>query len=92
MLQEHKPYLDIDKQRFRNQEDKVLPILLDYKRHTLSEISQLTGIKEGSVGSRIRDLRVRGYIIERKRKGNVHYYSMKHPEYEQGDLFNCKGR
>ena len=81
------PYNDNDKKRFSKQEPKVLNVLQDYKPHTLAEISKLTGIKEGSIASRIRDLRVKRNKIVRTRKEGIHYYTLCIAEYTQDTLF-----
>ena len=57
-------------------------LVLDYlqanpnKDLTLAEISAATGVREGTVGSRIRDLRTFGYNINRHHLGGgVHGYN-----------------
>lgn len=47
---------------------------------TIAQIASATGIREGSVGSRIRDLRTYGYEIGRRHTGNgVHVYTYTTP-------------
>lgn len=58
-----------DTDRLRTQLRAVRFLMLDGKPRTLREISASTGAPEASVSARLRDLRSRGYSVERERIG-----------------------
>lgn len=69
----------------RPQRDCVLDVLRFFAREgewaSLEEMGRVVGMKDGAVGSRIRDLRVEGRIIERcaffEKSGRVFKYKLK---------------
>jgi hypothetical protein len=59
---------DADLPRLVLQFDRVVGVLEDKDWHTLHEIAEKTASPEGSVGSQIRNARVEGYVIEKRRR------------------------
>jgi hypothetical protein len=59
----------LDKPRLEIQEGRVLDVLLDKEWHTLFDIAEHCKIPHGSAGSQIRNLRVDGWNIEKRRAG-----------------------
>jgi len=57
----------IDLPRLTRQFDRVLGLLYDRQWHTLHDIAKKCDAPEGSVGSQIRNARVAGYVIEKRR-------------------------
>jgi len=51
------------------QYERILSVLKDQEWHTLQEISDRTNTPHGSVGSQIRNARVEGYVIAKRRSG-----------------------
>ena len=63
--------------------------LLTGSFYTLWDLEKLTGFYTGSIASRIRDLRCKGYNIERKATGKagIHAYRLVKADYVQPELF-----
>lgn len=58
---------NVDVPRLMRQYERILAILNDGQWHTLHAIAERTGIPHGSVGSQIRNARVEGYHVEKRR-------------------------
>jgi len=73
----------LDAPRLKNQYERIMEFLSDNAWHTLFEISQATGAPHGSVGSQIRNARVDGHVISRRRSapvGGTWEYKLEIPE------------
>ena len=57
----------IDVPRLMYQYGRVVDVLLDQQWHTLAEIAEKTGAPHGSAGSQVRNARVDGYVVEKRR-------------------------
>lgn len=60
----------LDRPRLLTQFDAVMACMSDGRWHTQYEIAEATGAPHGSVGSQIRNARVDGRNIEKRRRGN----------------------
>lgn len=69
---------EIDAPRFKTQESLVLETMVDGKWRSPYEICEETGIKSpSSVCSRLRDLRLKGYKVSRRRRNRgTHEYQI----------------
>lgn len=57
----------IDQERLLTQYDAIIKVLSDHEWHTQYEIADITGAPQGSVGSQIRNARVAGLDIPKRR-------------------------
>lgn len=69
---------EIDGPRFKGQEQRVLECMLDGVWRSPFEICNATGIQsQSSVCSRLRDLRLKGYRVSRRRRSKgTHEYQI----------------
>lgn len=61
----------IDQPRLLSQYDKILRYMQAIGWRTQYEIAEYVGCPQGSVGSQIRNARVDGWIIEKRRRGSA---------------------
>jgi hypothetical protein len=72
----------IDLPRLKSQYARIMDHLKDYEWHTLFEIAAATDTPHGSVGSQIRNARVDGHTVSRRRatpKGGTWEYRLERP-------------
>lgn len=78
-----------DSQRLERQHERVLRVMQDYKPHTLSEISDITGDPEASVSAQLRHLRkprFGGHQITKTHLGHGLYeYLLVRPEPQKNE-------
>jgi hypothetical protein len=60
----------LDRPRLMTQYERVLECMEDGRWHTQYEIAEATGAPQGSVGSQLRNARVSGHTIEKRRRGD----------------------
>ena len=78
-----------DHARLTKQLDRVFALMRDGRYRTLAELAACVGAPEGSVSARLRDLRKRkfgGWVVDRKRIGNLHHYAITGKQTPQGEL------
>ncbi len=77
-----------DLPRLAGQLERVARFMSDEQWHTLPELSAACGASEASVSARLRDLRKRGFVVERQRltRGGLFGYRVLLP-HGQGKLF-----
>jgi hypothetical protein len=78
-----------DHARLSKQLDRVFALMRDGRYRTLAELSACVGAPEGSVSARLRDLRKQkfgGWVVDRKRIGNLHHYAITGKQTPQGEL------
>ena len=66
--QHHEAVSDADRPRLETQFEAIIRFMGDYGWHSLDEISAGTGFGTGSVGSQLRNARVDGYQVEKRRR------------------------
>lgn len=59
----------LDRPRLMTQYEKIMDRMKDGGWHTQYEIAEATGAPHGSVGSQLRNARVDGHTIEKRRRG-----------------------
>lgn len=66
--QHHEAVGTADRTRLLTQYERIMDHMKDHDWHTQYEISAATGAPQGSVGSQLRNARVDGYEIEKRRR------------------------
>ena len=78
-----------DHARLTKQLDRVFALMRDGRYRTLAELAECVGAPEGSVSARLRDLRKQkfgGWVVDRKRIGNLHHYAIAGKQTPPGEL------
>ena len=78
-----------DHARLTKQLDRVFTVMRDGRYRTLAELAACVGAPEGSVSARLRDLRKQkfgGWVVDRKRIGNLHHYAITGKQTPPGEL------
>ena len=94
LVHQHHEAVDtiIDAPRLKSQFARIMEFLDDHEWHTLFEIAAATDTPHGSVGSQIRNARVDGHVISRRRaapNAGTWEYRLEVPEptvFKQPDL------
>lgn len=66
--QHHEAVAKVDRPRLETQFLRIIRAFEDRQWHTQYEIAERLGIPQGSVGSQIRNARVDGYLITKRRR------------------------
>lgn len=81
--QQHEAVGTMDRPRLLSQFDRIMDYMGDGEWHTQFDIAEATGAPQGSVGSQLRNARVDGHNIEKRRQtdeGGTWEYRLVKPE------------